>query len=88
MRKNDPRVLLEEKGPSTFFSAQNTIEGRKMTAYAHRTGTKNAPLTMAKNVEGVAHDCVIDTQNKNKNSNNEFDDMNTKKALTFRFFGK
>ena len=46
IRKNDPRMLLDEKGPSTLFAAETTIEGRKMTAYAYRAGTKNISLTM------------------------------------------
>ena len=43
---------------------------------------------MATNFDGVACDYVIETQNKNKRKNNENDDVNTKKALTFRLFGE
>ena len=88
LRKTDPRILLGEKGPSTLFTTETTIEGMKMTAFAYGAGTKNISLTMSANFEGVSHDCVIDNQNKNKNNNNDHDSIDKKKALTFRLFGR
>ena len=69
-RKNASRVSLEEKGPSTLFATETTIEESKMTAHACRTCTKNMSLTMAKKFEGIEDNCVIDTQNKNKRNKN------------------
>ena len=86
MRKNDPRKLLEEKGPSTLYDAKTTIVGRNLTGYDYRTVSKKIYLTLATIIEGVTHDCVVDTMAKNKNNNNEMNDDNTKKAHTFRLF--